>query len=136
MKYRQAEACATTDALTGLPNARSLFLHLDREIARSKRQHSALTVLVCDLDGFKQVNDRFGHLEGNKLLRYLWAEATMRAVEKRFYRRILVQKGMGKARIAVARKLGIRLWSMLRKVLPPRTVAAGGESPSIEVLTF
>ena len=43
----------------------------------------------------------------------------MRAVEqdeelKRFYRRKLVQKGMGKARVAVARKLGIRLWIMLR----------------------
>jgi diguanylate cyclase (GGDEF)-like protein/putative nucleotidyltransferase with HDIG domain len=69
LRYRQAETCATTDALTGLPNARSLFLHLDGEIARCKRQRSALTVLVCDLDGFKQVNDRFGHLEGNKLLR-------------------------------------------------------------------
>src|SRR5262249_40415242 len=69
LKYRQAEACATTDALTGLPNARSLFLHLDRETPVSKGQHSVLTVLVCDLDGFKQVNDRFGHLEGNKLLR-------------------------------------------------------------------
>ncbi len=69
LKYTLAEACATTDALTGLPNARSLFLHLDREIARCKRQHGALTVLVCDLNGFKQVNDRFGHLEGNKLLR-------------------------------------------------------------------
>ena len=69
LRYRNAETCATTDALTGLPNARSLFLHLDGEIARCKRQHSTLTVLVCDLDGFKQVNDRFGHLEGNKLLR-------------------------------------------------------------------
>jgi len=69
LRYRHAETCATTDALTGLPNARSLFLHLDGEIARCKRQHSSLTVLVCDLDGFKQVNDRFGHLEGNKLLR-------------------------------------------------------------------
>ncbi|MBI3697220.1 MAG: diguanylate cyclase [Acidobacteria bacterium] len=69
LKYRQAETCATTDALTGLPNARSLFLHLDRELARSKRLGIPLSVLVCDLDGFKQVNDRLGHLEGNKLLR-------------------------------------------------------------------
>src|SRR5262249_59455025 len=69
LRYRQAETGATTDALTGLPNARSLFLHLDAEIARCRRQQIPLAVLVCDLDGFKQVNDRFGHLEGNKVLR-------------------------------------------------------------------
>jgi len=69
LKYRLAETSATTDYLTGLPNARSLFLHLDREMSRCRRHEEALTVLVCDLDGFKQVNDRFGHLEGNRLLR-------------------------------------------------------------------
>ncbi len=69
MKYQQAESSATTDYLTGLPNARSLFLHLDRELARCKRSHTPLAVMVCDLDGFKQINDRFGHLEGNKVLR-------------------------------------------------------------------
>ena len=68
LKYRLAEDSATTDYLTGLPNARSLFLHLDREIARCKRSSTAIGVLVCDLDGFKQVNDRFGHLQGNRLL--------------------------------------------------------------------
>jgi diguanylate cyclase (GGDEF)-like protein/putative nucleotidyltransferase with HDIG domain len=69
LRYRQAENCATTDVLTDLPNARSLFIHLDSELARAKRQNLPLSVLVCDLDGFKQVNDRFGHLEGNKVLR-------------------------------------------------------------------
>ncbi len=69
MKYRQAETSATTDFVTSLPNARSLFLRLDGELARCRRTHEALTVLVCDLDGFKQVNDRFGHLTGNKVLR-------------------------------------------------------------------
>ena len=38
-------------------------------MSRCRRHEEALTVLVCDLDGFKQVNDRFGHLEGNRLLR-------------------------------------------------------------------
>jgi diguanylate cyclase (GGDEF)-like protein/putative nucleotidyltransferase with HDIG domain len=69
LKYEQAESSATTDYLTGLPNARSLFLQLDRELARCKRDSSRLTVMVCDMDGFKQVNDRFGHLEGNRVLR-------------------------------------------------------------------
>jgi len=74
VKYQQAESSATTDYLTGLPNARSLFLELDRELARCKRDESSLTVMVCDMDGFKQINDRFGHLEGNRVLR-LFAQA-------------------------------------------------------------
>jgi transposase len=57
--------------------------------------------------------------QGNPLLRFLWGEAGIHAAGrdpelKRFYRRKLTQKGLGKARVAVARKLGIRLWIMLR----------------------
>src|SRR5438105_5847453 len=69
LKYQQAESSATTDYLTGLPNARSLFLQLDRELARCKRSKQSLTVMVCDMEGFKQINDRFGHLEGNRVLK-------------------------------------------------------------------
>ena len=69
LKYQQAESSATTDYLTDLPNARSLFLALDKELARCKRDNTSLTVMVCDMDGFKQINDRFGHLEGNRVLR-------------------------------------------------------------------
>jgi diguanylate cyclase (GGDEF)-like protein/putative nucleotidyltransferase with HDIG domain len=74
LKYQQAENSATTDFLTDLPNARSLFLELDRELARCKRKETSLTVMVCDMDGFKQINDRFGHLEGNRVLR-MFAQA-------------------------------------------------------------
>jgi diguanylate cyclase (GGDEF)-like protein len=74
LKYAQAENSAITDYLTGLPNARSLFLQLDRELARCKRDNTSLTVMVSDMDGFKQINDRFGHLEGNRVLR-LFAQA-------------------------------------------------------------
>jgi len=69
LKYQQAESSATTDYLTGLPNARSLFVHLAQEVARCRRMKSSLAVLVCDIDGFKQINDSYGHLEGDKLLR-------------------------------------------------------------------
>ncbi len=68
IRFREAENQASYDYLTGLPNAGSLFLHLQSELARAARNSARLAVLVCDLDGFKQVNDRFGHLTGNKLL--------------------------------------------------------------------
>jgi diguanylate cyclase (GGDEF)-like protein/putative nucleotidyltransferase with HDIG domain len=69
LKFRQVESSATTDFLTTLPNARSLFVQLDAELARGKRDDKPLTVVVLDLDGLKAVNDRFGHLEGNKVLK-------------------------------------------------------------------
>jgi diguanylate cyclase (GGDEF)-like protein/putative nucleotidyltransferase with HDIG domain len=68
LRFRRVESSATTDYLTNLPNARSLFLQLDSEISRSRRTNAPLTVCVLDLDGFKMVNDRFGHLEGNRVL--------------------------------------------------------------------
>ena len=67
-KYRVAEESAVTDHLTGIPNGRSLAVHLERELARAGRENATIGVLVCDLDGFKQVNDRFGHLTGNEVL--------------------------------------------------------------------
>ncbi|HEY7615243.1 MAG TPA: diguanylate cyclase, partial [Terriglobales bacterium] len=84
LKYQQAESSATTDFLTTLPNARSLFLQLDKELARCKREKTSLVVMVADMDGFKQVNDRFGHLEGNRVLR-LFAHATKRSCREYDY---------------------------------------------------
>jgi diguanylate cyclase (GGDEF)-like protein len=73
LKFQQAAISATTDALTSLPNARSLFLHLDAELSRARRNNESVAVVVCDLDGFNQVNDRFGHLEGNRVLKLVAA---------------------------------------------------------------
>jgi diguanylate cyclase (GGDEF)-like protein/putative nucleotidyltransferase with HDIG domain len=69
LKYRQAENSATNDFLTGLPNVRAMSIHLDQELARSKREHSTVAVMVCDLNGFKKINDRYGHLAGDKTLK-------------------------------------------------------------------
>jgi diguanylate cyclase (GGDEF)-like protein/putative nucleotidyltransferase with HDIG domain len=69
LKYQQAESSAVTDYLTGLPNARSLYVHLARELSRCRRTGTSLAVMVCDLDNFKQINDLYGHLEGDNLLK-------------------------------------------------------------------
>jgi transposase len=65
---------------------------------------------------------RLGKLtkEGNAMLRFLWCKAVGHAARpdvelKRFYTRKLAQKGLGKAKVAAGRKLGIRLWIMLRE---------------------
>jgi len=67
-EFQQAQASAVTDGLTELPNARSLFVHLDTELMRAAREQATLGTLVLDLNGFKQVNDVFGHMVGNRLL--------------------------------------------------------------------
>lgn len=69
LRFRQAESSATTDYLTSLPNARSLFLQLDQELSQGRQAKEPLAVIVLDLDGFKQINDRYGHIEGNRVLR-------------------------------------------------------------------
>ena len=99
--------------------ATEVFLGDPNRFANGKNVASYIGMIPCEHTSGKR--QRLGKLtkEGNSLLRYLWTEATIHAVRKdpelkRFYRRKLIQKGMGKARIAAAHKLGIRLWIMLR----------------------
>jgi transposase len=99
--------------------ATEVFLGDPNRFANGKNVASYIGMIPCEHTSGKR--QRLGKLtkEGNSLLRYLWTEATIHAVRKdpelkRFYRRKLIQKGMGKARMAAAHKLGIRLWIMLR----------------------
>jgi len=71
LRYQNAENLAGTDHLTGIANGRSLSLHLERELSRASREKANIGLLLCDLDGFKQVNDRFGHLKGNEVLQHV-----------------------------------------------------------------
>jgi two-component system, cell cycle response regulator len=73
---------ATRDALTGLWNRRAIYDILQNELARSSRTSEPLIVLMADLDGFKPVNDRFGHLVGDSVLRQV--AARMRASVRRY----------------------------------------------------
>jgi diguanylate cyclase (GGDEF)-like protein len=68
LKYSRANQLVSSDELTGLPNARSLFLQLDRELARARRQGSPLAVVVLDLDDFEQINGAHGQRKGDAVL--------------------------------------------------------------------
>lgn len=99
--------------------ASEVFLGDPRRFADGKAVASYVGMIPSERSSGRR--QRFGRLskQGNALLRFLWGEAAIHAVRRdpelqRFYRRKLLQKGMGKARMAAARKLGIRLWIMLR----------------------
>ena len=63
-----AEIQAATDALTGLPNSRSLNENLTRMLAQAERGNTPLSAILCDLDHFKQINDVHGHSKGDETL--------------------------------------------------------------------
>jgi len=65
----QLRAVALTDSLTGLGNRRAFFDWTNAAIARSERNGSPLSVVVFDLDRFKEINDRFGHPVGDDVIR-------------------------------------------------------------------
>jgi diguanylate cyclase (GGDEF)-like protein len=68
-QHAEAKAHALTDPMTGLPNARSLHLQFEKEVGRTGRSGLSFQVVMLDLDGFKAVNDNFGHLVGDEMLR-------------------------------------------------------------------
>jgi diguanylate cyclase (GGDEF)-like protein len=65
---REVEELAVTDPLTGLYNRRHLIRRLESEFARARRHLRSLSLIVVDLDGFKQVNDQYGHDAGDRVL--------------------------------------------------------------------
>jgi len=67
--FEQTQEDSLTDALTGLPNTRFMFMHLTRELARADRLKAEVSLLVMDLDGFKEINDNHGHHVGDRALR-------------------------------------------------------------------
>jgi diguanylate cyclase (GGDEF)-like protein len=67
----ELSALATTDALTALPNHRSIVDVIDVELVRARRQNRPFAVLFLDVDHFKALNDSHGHLAGDNALRVL-----------------------------------------------------------------
>jgi diguanylate cyclase (GGDEF)-like protein/putative nucleotidyltransferase with HDIG domain len=68
MLFEQTQEDSLTDPLTGLPNTRFLFMHLSRELARAERLKTEVSLMVMDLDNFKNINDTHGHHVGDRAL--------------------------------------------------------------------
>ena len=65
----ELETLATVDSLTGLFNRRRCVENLNRELKRSAREKKPLSVIMCDLDHFKSINDTYGHDAGDSVLK-------------------------------------------------------------------
>jgi diguanylate cyclase (GGDEF)-like protein len=82
----QAQELARVDALTGLGNRRAFEEALAKELSRSERTGLPVSLLVCDLDNFKETNDRHGHLAGDDCLKQVAdsLQAELRLVDSAF----------------------------------------------------
>jgi len=69
--YQAVESLATTDGLTGLYNRRTFQLRIDEMRERAHRQGRTLSLIMCDIDHFKKINDTRGHLVGDEVLRQI-----------------------------------------------------------------
>ncbi len=69
--HERLKRAANTDALTGIHNYRYFYDRLEEEVARAERHQSPLAVAFFDIDELKKVNDTYGHLAGNEVLRML-----------------------------------------------------------------
>jgi diguanylate cyclase (GGDEF)-like protein len=67
-RFREARQLADLDSLTGLHNRRYFYETLGREVDRAQRYQRRLSLVIVDVDGFKEINDRIGHLAGDGVL--------------------------------------------------------------------
>jgi diguanylate cyclase (GGDEF)-like protein/putative nucleotidyltransferase with HDIG domain len=69
--FERTQESALTDNLTGLPNSRYMYSFFDQERSRAERHGYALVLMMMDLDGFKKINDTYGHHVGDEILRHV-----------------------------------------------------------------
>ncbi len=127
---------ATSDSLTALPNRIALLGALERAIRRARETGEVFSLLMMDLDGFKGINDRFGHAEGDAVLRAVGAQlaATLRREDE-------PSRLGGDEFAAVLARIDLRdareIAERLREAIAARMEAAGWPvTASIGTVTF
>ena len=70
-EIRRVDELAETDQLTGISNRRSFENEIKRRFCEQERDGRSFCLLIIDVDGFKQINDQFGHAEGDRLLKHI-----------------------------------------------------------------
>jgi diguanylate cyclase (GGDEF)-like protein len=130
---------AYTDSVTGLPNRRALDERLQDELRYAKQMTSMLSVVMMDLDGFKSVNDVYGHVVGDEVLRSLfnYLAENMRATD--FLARYggdeltLVMRDAG---VAAAKAVALKILELMKEYkfeFPGKTTIQLGISAGIAV---
>ncbi|MDR3736836.1 MAG: diguanylate cyclase [Acidobacteriaceae bacterium] len=79
--FRDVNTHAQVDFITQLPNVRQFFIEMERKLDMARNLTEPLGIVVCDLNSFKAVNDKYGHVMGNKLLRVI-ADALRKSCRK------------------------------------------------------
>lgn len=130
--HEEVYQLATHDSLTELCNHRHFQELLDKEIARAKRHHRPLALCILDVDRFKPVNDQFGHVEGDQVLREIAAMARKHIRTEDVAARIggeefalLMPESTQEAAVAFAERL--------RKAVEDYRFELGGENRQITV---
>jgi two-component system cell cycle response regulator len=137
---RRLEALATTDPLTRVLNRRALLDRLTAEVDRARRFSSSLSLLLLDVDHFKQINDTAGHLAGDSVLRQLGAllEDAIRKVD-------IVARYGGEEFVAILPETaldgGVTFAERLRERIAAKAFDVGAEHPvhltvSVGIATF
>jgi diguanylate cyclase (GGDEF)-like protein len=123
LKYESMERLSTEDVATSLPNERALFLKLDAELARCRRNHGALAVLVCDVEAVQRLRRRSGALRSVAagLRRLCREEDCVARMGDRF---VLVLDGFAERHLAEKRR---RIEALMAELNP----AAGSERPPV-----
>lgn len=83
----EARRIADTDALTGLPNRRALDYRMRVAFDAARRQGAPLSLAICDIDGFKAVNDEHGHQLGDEVIRFIGAALSRAAADNMYVAR-------------------------------------------------
>jgi len=135
VRLSRAEIEAITDGLTGLYNHRYLHERLTEELSRARHESHGVALLFCDLDFFKDYNDRLGHASGDTALR-----ATARIIESCTRRADLVARYGGEEFVVVlpraAEPEAVEIAGRIRAAVAKHHHDSGGLTISIGVATY